>query len=154
MSDNNFIFRVKCFLVLLSIFFLDIIPYVPVWGLVSLYILRLRPGWFKHALDMIYEQPCPAIAPVSGHARSLFRLKCYLAVLLLCIVDTIPFVVGLAFLYLLVFRPCRFKQVIDRIYEPEIEPATAARQRLKGVAEDRRPESTKEPNEGLKINSL
>lgn len=45
--------RLKCILCLLVLLVLDIAP-VPVTGFIGLYVIALRPAWFKHLVERIY----------------------------------------------------------------------------------------------------
>jgi len=45
--------RIKCFIVLLLLMIVDILP-IPILGLICLFILLTRPRWFKEMVDDIY----------------------------------------------------------------------------------------------------
>ncbi len=45
--------RIKCFFVLLLLMILDIAP-VPVVGTIAMYVLLVRPLWFKSLVDRLY----------------------------------------------------------------------------------------------------
>ncbi len=45
--------RIKCFFVLLLLMIADTAP-IPVVGFICLYVLLVRPRWFKELVDRIY----------------------------------------------------------------------------------------------------
>jgi hypothetical protein len=45
--------RIKCFIVLLLLMIVDILP-IPILGLICMSILLARPRWFKDLVDDIY----------------------------------------------------------------------------------------------------
>jgi hypothetical protein len=45
--------RIKCFIVLLLLMIVDILP-VPIVGIICMIILLIRPRWFKELVDDIY----------------------------------------------------------------------------------------------------
>jgi|APLak6261658528_1056013.scaffolds.fasta_scaffold455181_1 MFS superfamily sulfate permease-like transporter len=56
-----------------------------------------------------------------NHAAFFPRLKCFFALLLLMIADIIPIpILGLICMFILLFRPRWFKELVDNIYGVEI----------------------------------
>jgi len=54
------------------------------------------------------------------HAAFFPRLKCFFALLLLMIADTLPIpILGLICMFILLFRPPWFKELVDNIYGVE-----------------------------------
>ncbi|MGJ0515418.1 MAG: hypothetical protein ACR65O_06645 [Methylomicrobium sp.] len=53
MSHNAIVTRIKWIIVILLLMLLDILP-VPIIGLILLYILLIRPLWFKNSVLEIY----------------------------------------------------------------------------------------------------
>jgi hypothetical protein len=53
MNRVAFFARIKCFLVLLLLMIVDILP-IPIVGLICIFILLTRPRWFKELIDNIY----------------------------------------------------------------------------------------------------
>ena len=59
--------------------------------------------------------------PLMNHAAFFPRLKCFLALILLMIADIIPIpILGLICMFILLFRPPWFKEMVDAIYAAEI----------------------------------
>ena len=54
MGGSHLFLRLKCLLVLVLLTIVDIGP-VPVMGMFCLYLLLLRPTWFKDLVDMLYS---------------------------------------------------------------------------------------------------
>jgi|APLak6261659120_1056016.scaffolds.fasta_scaffold53512_1 MFS superfamily sulfate permease-like transporter len=55
-----------------------------------------------------------------NHAAFFPRLKCFFALLLLMIADTLPIpILGLICMFILLFRPPWFKELVDNIYGVE-----------------------------------
>jgi hypothetical protein len=51
--SGTMVTRLKCTLCLLLLLVLDIAP-VPVTGFIGLYVIALRPSWFKQLVERIY----------------------------------------------------------------------------------------------------
>jgi hypothetical protein len=47
--------RLKCFVVLLLLMVLDILPF-PIIGLVGLYVILQRPPWFLEVVERLYAE--------------------------------------------------------------------------------------------------
>jgi hypothetical protein len=46
--------RIKCFIVLFILMIVDILP-IPIVGIICMFILLIRPRWFKELVDDIYS---------------------------------------------------------------------------------------------------
>lgn len=115
--------RLKCFLVLVL---LSVIGFGPlsITALLGMYVVLRRPGWFFEVVEGLYRDAAsnaPGGIPVAASGRMDAaigtRSRCFLALLLLMVLDIAPVpVVGGIGLYVVTRRPRWFLALVNRIY--------------------------------------
>jgi len=114
--------RVKCFLVLLM---LSVIGFGPLslTALIGMYVVLRRPEWFDGVVREVYRgrtfvpaEDDTLDTTLSTSAISA-RIRCFLALVLLLVLDIAPFpVVGSIGIYVILVRPRWFLDLVSRIY--------------------------------------
>jgi hypothetical protein len=92
--------------------------------LIGMFIVLRRPKWFYRVVGDLYRGT--ACGPVDhsvqqqkhGSETTMTRIKCFLCLVILLILDIAPVpVTGSIGLYVVVARPCWFKTLVEKIYE-------------------------------------
>lgn len=114
--------RLKCIFVLLILAVIGFGPF-SVTGLIGLYVVLRRPGWFKNIVETVYRDRRPEATLSRGDGRPgavspmAMRIRCLLYLILLMVLDVAPIpVVSSIGLYVVLRRPDWFKHVVDTLY--------------------------------------
>ncbi len=111
--------QVKCLLVFCPFAVIGFGP-ISITCLIGFYIVAMRPLWFLNLVIDLYDKPTPARAGLPGEASrhsASARLKCFLCLLVLFILDIAPIPVAsmLAFVIILA-RPMGFFRIVTTMY--------------------------------------
>jgi len=114
--------RFNCLLVILALAIIDFGP-VSLICLIGMYIVMRRPRWFYETVHKLYldNSAGPAVWPPqqrqSDLATSSTRIRCFLSLVLLMVLDIAPVpVAGSIGLYVIIMRPHWFKALVANIY--------------------------------------
>lgn len=114
--------RVKCLVVLLGLAVLGFGP-VSVTGLIGLFVVLRRPGWFFRIVEELYRgrrvTDCTGAQDRSALAVSAkaARVRCFFWLTLLIILDILPVpVVSTIGLYVVLRRPVWFLNLVRTLY--------------------------------------
>ena len=91
--------------------------------LIGMYIVIRRPPWFYEVVHNLYhDNPTAPVAWLprkwkSNFATSAIRMRCFLSLVFLMMLDIAPVpVAGSICLYLVLMRPRWFKALVENIY--------------------------------------
>jgi hypothetical protein len=111
--------QVKCLLVF-SVF--AVIGFGPVSPtcLIGMYSVMARPRWLLRVVRQVYENAgkplYPALLLDPGKSREV-RIKCFLSLLTLFLIDIVPFPVTASIaIPIVLIRPRWFYELVERIY--------------------------------------
>ncbi len=88
--------------------------------LIGMYIVLARPAWFAKLADAVYAGKAAADwqAPLNAGSSHQVRLKAFLSLLTLFIIDILPVPVTPVIALLIIFsRPLWFYQLVKRVYQ-------------------------------------
>lgn len=107
--------RINCLLAFCVFAIIGFGP-VSVVCLIGFYVLSVRPPWFLHVTRKVYADIVPS-PPVPGRHPTVARIKCFLCLLILFILDIAPVPVtsGVGFIILLA-RPLWFYVMVETVY--------------------------------------
>jgi hypothetical protein len=106
---------------LLAMTLLSIIGFGPLslTCLIGMYVVAARPLWFRRAVANLYRDVKPPLASLRRHRRgaSGTRVKCFLSLLVLLVLDIAPVpVTGSIGLYVVIARPPWFYRLVEAVY--------------------------------------
>lgn len=115
--------RIKSFLVFLVFSIIGFGP-VSLTCLIGMYIVIRRPPWFHEVVRNLYHDNStgPELYPPRQRqidlAPSAIRVKCFLSLVFLLVLDIAPVpVAGSIGLYIVIMRPHWFKALVENIYD-------------------------------------
>jgi len=107
--------QIKC-LCVFSVF--AIIGFGPISPgcLIGMYIVITRPNWFLKLADNLYDNPVTQATSINTPSKNL-RIKCFLCLLTLFIIDIAPVPVTPVIAFIIILsRPRGFYRVIRGVY--------------------------------------
>lgn len=114
--------QIKCFLVMTALAIIGFGP-LSLTCLIGMYVVVARPGWFHSVVVNLYrDSVCEASdgalgQPEKDSGTMGIRLKCFLYLLLLLVLDVAPVpVTGSIGLYVVMLRPPWFQALVEKIY--------------------------------------
>jgi hypothetical protein len=111
--------QVKCLLVFSVLAIIGFGPVSPTC-LIGMYVVIARPGWFLNVVRNLYGYSgnCPcSIPPVRSAHPTATRMKCFLSLVGIFVLDIAPVPVASTIGFVIVLgRPRWFYEMVERIY--------------------------------------